>query len=305
MKKIFIILLIMAVGVSPVATQNLQYFMQRSSSNVASASEVQTLQAFICGSQSMQGFEGSPKNALFDVVSPLSFGGSKQNNRGWNTHTSRRSNEQIRNFVKATISHESLGVHSDFRAILGYNFRMFVSETASITFGLGGGVKSFNSNYNKWESGIGEYDKKETSFDMQMGVRFEADRLNVSAFTNAENYFGEIVWGRLWDGGGGENVSDFWGDMKEKNWHGQFAILGKHNSETKISTIRVSAQAVYRDGLGVGISYQTDKNLSANVSLRFTKYLRIGYAYQLMAMNPMAKKHEIVVRYRFVRDVEY
>jgi hypothetical protein len=305
MKKILIILPIMLAGISPVAAQNLQYFIQRSSLNIASVSEVQTLQAFLCGSQSMQGFEGAPKNALFDVVSPLLFGGSKQNNRMWNTHARRSHNEQARNFVKATISNESFGVHSDFRALLGYNFRMFVNETANISFGLGGGVKSISSNYNKWESGVGEYDKKEVSFVTQMGVRFEADRLNVSVFTDREDYFGEIVWGRLWDGSGGEQTSDYWNDIKEKNWHGQLAVLGKYNSESKTHTIRFSTQAVYRDGLGVGVSYQTDKNLSANVSLRFTKHLRVGYAYQLMAMNPMAKKHEVVVRYRLVRDIEY
>jgi hypothetical protein len=290
MKKIFTIIAIIGV-LTPMTAQPIQYFMQRSSTNVASTSEVENLQVFLAGAHSFVGFEGSPKNILLNVASPITFDGAKQNNR----YHSR--SEQTRNFASGTISHESFGVHSIFQATVGYNYRLFVSEQANITFGLGGGIKNLNSNYSQWEPELSAFDKKETSFATQMGVRFEMERLNVSVFTNDNSYFGEIVWGRLWDGVSGVSDNNSWSDSKEKTWHGQIALLGQINKETKTSTIRISANAVYKDGFGIGVSYQTDKDLSANVSLRFSKSLRIGYAYQLLHFNPMAKKHEIVLKY--------
>jgi hypothetical protein len=82
----------------------------------------------------------------------------------------------------------------------------------------------------------------------------------------------------------------------------QIAALLHRNVEMQTSVVRFSANIVYNESFGAGISYQTDNDLSANVSLRLTRQLRIGYAYQLMHFNPMAKKHEVVARYQLARN---
>lgn len=299
MKKFIITTLIIA-GALPAVSQSLQYFMQRSSTNIAAISEISSLQAFLSAGQSFQGFEGAPKNILLNVASPLpEFGNSANRN---SSRGNRNSVEPVRNFVNGTVMHETFGVHSILQVLAGYNYRMTVGDVSSVTFGIGGGIKSICRDYSKWEPEAGVHDYKETKFSMQAGIRYEADRFGISAFMNDNDFFGEITWGRLWDGGGSSGTNDYWGDSDEKNWHGQIALLGRHSTEFGTNSLRISAQAVYRDGLGIGASYETGNDLSVNVSLRFTKYLRIGYAYQLMALNPMAKKNEIVVRYRFVRN---
>ena len=306
MKKIIIITALKIMGFGHAMAQPLQYFMQRSSTNIAAVSEVQTLQTFLSGGQSLQGFEGAPRHILLNVASPLTvmdgLTNGNSSNRSKRSHSS--VDEPSRNFTSVTISHESFGAHSNFSATLGYNYRMLISDNANITFGLGGGVKSMGSNYGKHEPGTEPYDRKETSFATQIGARFEMDRLNVSVFTNAGDYFGELVWGRLWDGGTSGRDDGGWNDFGEKSWHGQVAVLGRYSPGTKENTIRIAANAVYKDGLGVGISYGTGNDLSANASFRFTKHLRIGYAYQLLHFNPIARKHEIAIRYRFVRKAE-
>jgi len=299
MRKLVITIVIISVF-SQIVAQPLQYFMQRSSTNIASISEVQSLQVLLSGSHSFVGFEGAPRNTLLNIASPImekqsSGRHSQPPGVAWNPITS--SGKSARNFVGATISHESYGVHSIFQATAGYNYRMFVGDNANITFGIGGGIKNISSDYAKWEPEASVYSKKETLFSKQFGARFEIERLSVATFNNDNDYFGEIVWGRLWDGTSDISAFDNWLG-KEKTWHGQLSVMGRYNSETKSGVVRISANAVYKDGLGVGISYQTDRDLSVNVSLRFSKQLRVGYAYQLMCFNPMVKKHETIVRYK-------
>jgi hypothetical protein len=294
MKKT-LILITALVGTFSVSAQSLQYVMQRSSINIASISEVQNFQTFLSGGQSFAGFEGAPKDVLLNVASPITKG-----------HTA----EHTQNFASATVRYESYGAHSIFQATAGYNYRLFIGERANLTFGLGAGVKNVSKDYGKWESAAFVHDEKETSFSMQLGAKFEMDKLSISAFTNDNDFFGEIVWGRLWNDGKSSNrnnnrksfASLRAPSFREKNWHGQVAALGHYNTETKTRSTRISANLVYKDGLGVGMSYQTDKDLSANINLRVSKHLRIGYAHQLLHLNPIARKHEIAVRYRMVKD---
>jgi hypothetical protein len=272
--------------------------MQRSSLNIASMSEVQNLQVFLAGTHSLAGFEGAPKNIALDVASPIRPASNHfQHNRNRNV--------PLRNYIGGNIQHESFGAHSFLQATLGYNHRMIVGENASFTFGMGGGINSHRSDYGKLDVTVADYSSKETSFAYRVGVRFEVDRLSVSVFNNDNNYFGEIIWGRLWNNQPSSNDnfhgSGGFGNEKKGRWHGQVAVLFQQNTEAKTNLMRFSANAVYSDGFGIGISYQTDKDLSANVSLRFSKSMRIGYAYQLMHLNHLAKKHEIVIRYRLIR----
>jgi len=292
-------MLIIIAGIDPIVSQPLQYFIQRSTANIASMSEAQNLQVFLSGTHSLVGFEGAPKNVVLDVISPIK---SVSNNFNFN----RNRNVLARNYVGVNMQHESFGVHSYLQATLGYNHRLIVGEDASFTFGMGGGICSRNNDYGKLDGIVSDYSIKEIFFVYRTGIRFEVDRLSVSVFNSDKNYFGEIVWGRLWDNQPSSNDnfygSDGFGNEKKGRWNGQLAVLFQQNTETRANLMRFSANAVYNDGLGIGISYQTDKDLSANISLRLSKSLRIGYAYQLMHLNQLAKKHEIVVRYRLIRD---
>jgi hypothetical protein len=290
MKKTLIIITVLA-GTFSVSAQSLQYFMQRNSVNIASISEVQNLQTFLSGGQSFSSFEGAPRDVLLNVASPITIGNTA---------------EFARNFANATVRHESYGVHSIFQATAGYNYRLFISEKTNLTFGLGMGVKKISKDYGKWEPEASVHDEKETSFSMQLGAKFEMNKFSISAFTNDNDFFGEIVFGHLWNDGKSSNrnnnrksfASLRASPLKEKNWHGQLAFLGQYNTETKTNSVRLSANLIYKDGLGVGISYQTDKDLAANINLKVTKNLRIGYAHQLLHLNPIARKHEIAVRYQ-------
>ena len=300
MKKLLTTIAIISVFSSLLA-QPLQYFMQRSSTNIASISEVQNLQAFLSGAHSFVGFEGAPRNILLNIASPVVRNQHHHYNyqrKQWAPVIGKTVNS-ARNFVGGTVMHESYGVHSIFQATFGYNYRLFVGDNANITFGVGAGAKNINSDYSKWDPEASVYSKKETLFSRQFGVRFEVERLSVAVFGNDNDYFGEIVFGKLWDDGLHVSPIDVWLG-KEKSWRGQIAVLGRYAPETKSSVVRISVNAIYEDGLGVGLSYQTDRDLSANISLRFAQYLRVGYAYQLLHLNPLAPKHEIVMRYLFL-----
>jgi len=301
--KIILTLTIIIAGFGTVLSQPLQYFMQRSTTNIASMSEVESLQMFFSGAHSLVGFEGAPKNILVDVCSPIRLIS--------NSYRSRRDHHAPaqKNYVGGSLQHETFGAHTYLQATLGYNHRLIVSDNASLTLGVGGGVSSRNSDYGKLNNEAAHYSNKEISFAHRVGIRFEVEKLNVAIFNSDKNYMGEIVWGRLWNNqrlSNDENRrSGGFGNERDSRWYGQFAVLFCHNTEWKTSVVRFSANAVYKDGFGIGLSYQTDNDLSANVSLRLTKSLRIGYAYQLMHSNPIAKKHEIVARYRIVRgDVD-
>jgi len=301
--KIILTLTIIIAGFGQVLSQPLQYFMQRSTANIASMSEVESLQMFFAGAHSLVGFEGAPKNIAIDVSSPIRSASNSYRSRRYH-HASTQ-----KNYVGGSLQHESFGAHSYLQATLGYNYRLIVSDNASLTLGVGGGVNSRNSDYGKLNNEAAHYSKKEISFAHRVGIRFEVEKLNVAIFNSDKNYMGEIVWGRLWNNQRLSNDrnrrSSGFGNERDGNWYGQFAVLFCHNTEWKTSVVRFSVNAVYKDGFSMGLSYQTDKDLSANVSLRLTKSLRIGYAYQLMHSNPIAKKHEIVARYQIVRwDVD-
>jgi len=303
MKKItFLFLFTMCVATAVATTIPVQYHKQRSLKNTASLSEVQNLQVFLSGAYSLVGFEGAPRTFVIDVASPLVFG-NRRDFRGF------RQNVPIRNFVGGTIEQESLGVHTHFRAMFGYSHRIIVGQTASLSFGVGGGVSTISSNFdritNDYESAIRSI--RETSFAYRFGARFDADRLSVSVFNNDNDFMGEIVWGRLWNSDPRAILNNHGGfsfnEERERRWNAQTAVLFRHNTETKLNVVRFSANAT-NGGFAIGISYQTDGDLSANVSLRLSRQLRIGYAYQLMSLNPMARKHEIVVKYRLVRSYD-
>ncbi len=274
--------------------QPLQYHLQRSSANIAAMSEAQSLQVYLNGQYGFVGFEGAPKNILLNVATPLS---SRQRNSFYN----HQRNAPTRHFVGGTINHETFGVHSNLQGILGYNYRFYVGESANITLGLAAGAKTMNSDYSKWQSETAIYDKRETTLSYQVGARFEVERLSVSLFNNNSEVSGEIVWGNLWNSAKNA-TSNYYEDDEEKVWHGQLATMFGYDLETGTSVIRFSANAVYRDGLGFGVSYQTEKDLAANISLRLSKKLRLGYAYQLLNINPIAPKHEIALRFWMGRE---
>jgi len=281
-----------------------QYFMQRSSTNVASMSEIQNLQVFLSGTHSFVGFEGSPKSILLNVAVPIAG-----NRRAGNYQKQKKSKYGepgfAKNFVGGTLSNETFGIHFNFQTSFGYAYRFWLSERANLTLGLSAGMKQTGSNYDKIKDGYSPIQSnKETDFLFQFGSRFEMNKLSISAFGNENNLCGEIVFGRLWDYGATETSQNYYYEDKQKAWYGQLSAMYTHNKGSKTNLFRFSVNAVYRDGLCVGISYQTNKDLSANVGLRFTKSLRIGYAYGLLQLNPVAPKHEIALRYRLVRDVD-
>jgi len=304
MKKVTIfILLAMSFAMTVATTIPVQYYKQRSLMNTASLSEVQNLQVFLSGAYSLVGFEGAPRMFVLDIASPMAFD-NRQNTRGF------RQPVPTRNFVGGTFEHESFGVHSHFRVTLGYAYRLSMGETVGVTFGVGGGIFTTSSNFDRITNGAETpiHSVRKTLFTYRVGVRLDVDRLSVSAFNNDSDLMSEIVWGRLWDNdrtarnNRNNQSSGFgFGDERTRNWRGQIAILFMHNAEINHTAFRFSANAT-NGGFGIGISYQTGNDLSANVSLRITQALRIGYAYQLMALNPMARKHEIVIRYRLIRS---
>jgi type IX secretion system PorP/SprF family membrane protein len=301
-KMIFLFVIVMVFSFSK--AQPLQYFMQRSSANIASISEIQSLQVFLSGAHSFVGFEGAPKSIFLNVTSPI----AKKQHTGFYSHPQNKDAQHLRNFVGATLSNETFGVHFDLHASLGYGYRFWVGERANITFGVSAGVNQFGSDYDKISgdplSSIRS--TKTTDFAFQFGTRIEAGKLNISAFGNENIMSGEIVFGRLWDYSTQASQSNlYYDDDKKKTWHGQLSVMFSHNKKTNTNLFRFSANAVYRDGLGLGISYQTNKDLSANVSLRFSKSLRIGYAYQLLQLNRIVPKHEIAIRYKFIRATEH
>lgn len=300
MKKAIAIILTIAM-LAPLSAQPVQYFMQRSSLNTASISEVRNLQIFLSGAHSLTGFEGAPKNILLNIAAPAA-----QKQRSGYYQRPQKSKygqaQHVRNFVGGTLSSETFGVHLNLNAMLDYGYRLWINESANITFGLSAGINQTSHNYDKIKNESSSVQsQKETEFAFQFGTRIEVNKFNVSAFGNNKNLFGEIVFGRLWDY---EKTSQnsYYDDEKQKAWNGQLSVLFSFNNDTKTSLFRFSANAVYRGGFGVGICYQTNKDLSANVSLRFTKTLQIGYAYGLTKLNPVAPKHEIALRYKIVRD---
>ena len=287
MKKFFAFIKILSLCMSATA-QPLQHVMQRSSINVAAMSELENLQAFLCGQQSFAGFEGAPRNVWLNVASPMT--GLSQISDMYSSK-SRRSDGLIRHFVGGTIAHESYGVHSKFRATVAYNYRLLVSESATITLGLGAGMKTISSDYGQWDPEASVFSKKETLLAMQLGARLEMDRLSIAAFSNDSEYSGEVVWGRLWEENSRHIVA------RNETWRAQFSATVRHDHSTQTNTFGISANTVYKDGLGVGMSYETEKNLSINIHVRVMRVMRIGYAYQLLHLNPLAPKREIVVRY--------
>jgi hypothetical protein len=298
-KKISLFAFVMVAAFAK--AQPMQYFMQRSSVNVASMSEVQSLQMFLSGAHSFVGFEGAPRNILLNIASPI----VEKHRSGFHRSPQNRNTERSKNFVGGTLSSETFGVHFNIHATLGYGYRLWLGESANITFGLSAGLNQFGSDYDKINDGQSSLIRshKATDFAFQFGTRLEISKLNISAFGSENVMSGEIVWGRLWDYGKQTSQNSFYyDDDKEKVWHGQLSAMVSYSKETKINLFRFSANAVYRDGFGLGVCYQTNKDLSVNASLRFTKFLRIGYAYQLLQLNPNAPKHEIAVRYKVVRD---
>ena len=306
MKKITIFFgLVMGFATAVATTIPVQYFKQRSLINTSALSEVQNLQVFLSGAYSLVGFEGAPRTFVLDAASPISFDNRRNRNmRGF------RQAEPTRSFLCGTFEYESFGVHRHFRMVLGYAYRLMVGDNASVTFGVGGGISTISSNFDQIINGTETpiHSVRETSFAYRIGVRFDVDRLSVSAFNNDRDLMAEIVWGRLWDNDrttrnnrNNQSGGFGFGDERTRNWRGQVAVLFIHSTDINHASIRFSANAT-NGGFGIGIRYQTGNDLSANVSLRITQALRIGYAYQLMALNPMARKHEIVIRYRLIRS---
>ncbi len=280
MNKKFIFIILFGMSAS-LAAQPIQYFMQRSSINVSSMSDAKRFQMFLSGSQSLVGFEKAPKSVLLNAITPIRTPG-----------TTVYETDETRHFTGGTIHTETYGVHTKIQAMLGYNYRLFVSEKTHLTFGLGAGAKQSNSNYKKLDLTQDFQNKEEALFITQFGARFDAVRWTASIFKDVNDWYAEFTWGRLQKA----ETYDLY-DVDKKIWRAQAALLLRYNQELQTQTLRISANALYLDKFGLGISYQTMKDCSLNAMMQVTSYLRIGYAYQLLNFSKIAQKHEIAVHY--------
>jgi len=298
MRKIFFTILFIAVGFLSYS-QN-QFHMSQSMTyqpfiNPAVIGSYDNLNGALFYKNQWTGFDGAPEIGGFSINSSI-----KKTNHS----------------IGLTLINDKIGISNNKDISATYSYKLKIKDGNYVTLGLSVSMVLMQSN-------LGELDVlQETDPLFQSNTKtFVMPNSKFGAYYFRDKfYFGfsipSILKNKIETSSIAEGVTNFDAsnihyffhsgykfEMSEY-WSSNVSLLFKQVSGSPIQ-IGVNGQIVYRDLIGVGVSYRTSHEVVAMLNYKVSSQLKIGYAYDYN-MNDIGKysngTHEILVTFEFIKE---
>jgi type IX secretion system PorP/SprF family membrane protein len=208
-----------------------------------------------------------------------------------------------------TFLHDRIGVHKNTTILTNYAYHIRLSDHATISMGLQGGVSSLRSDYTSLASSAGDPKASntvnETFFDFGGGIYLQGSRLSLgvsapSLLSNTVhvNDSVDIVFNR----------STIYGYLRYR-----FPLTEKFDLDPGIlvkyfqdlpAVIDVNAILTYRKVIAAGLGYRHKESIEGLMRLQLTHQLQFAYSYDYpinLVSRLSSSSHEVMIQYQFKR----
>jgi hypothetical protein len=271
-------------------------------------SEATVVDVALYGQYRLYGFDGAPKEAALQVTIPFSSGesgnsSSRYFSAGYDSYGNSSSPSM---FLGVSMYGVSIGAYSEYNAALSYAYRVRLTTSTHLSFGVALGADVSGRNYDNLR-GSG-YDVDPTlqqassslwQFHSQAGMYLFGNRYYVSVYSPAIMNKLVFLQAGYSIAAGRSDESNYYDDASQKkNTWEVHAQAGR----TKNGEIMLQGSTLYtiNNLLGVGIAWQNPLNLAALAQLQIGG-MKICYAYQIADFNTNILQHEIILKIIFAK----
>jgi type IX secretion system PorP/SprF family membrane protein len=207
------------------------------------------------------------------------------------------------------LTKDQIGIHDDIGFYGVYSYRLPVSRTGSLSFGLQGGFNNLKSNYNLLtikNQADGNLSGVNNAFIPNVGAGFYYKESNYYIGFSVPYILNNVVVGQDVISAGRVTQKRYYYVMAGLNYN-----LSKNVKLFPSTLIRVQDDApvsfdlntfvVFYDAVGLGLSYRHNDAIIPMFELQLNDNFHVGYAYDITtsALNQYSNgSHELMVNYR-------